>query len=66
METAVTGNPIQQIQLIQHVQQSDSYHLCAAPGWSQSTDFGHMRGEYYVFPAKVVQKPWPKQRYGQN
>lgn len=32
----------------------------------KTTDFGHMRGEYYVFPAKAVQKPWPKQRHGQN
>lgn len=32
----------------------------------KTTDFGHTRGEYYVFPARVVQKPWPKQRHGHN
>ena len=32
----------------------------------KTTDFGHTRGECYVFPDRVVQKPWPKLRYGQN
>lgn len=36
------------------------------PGCPQPADSGHMRGEYYVFPATAVQKPWPKQRHGHN
>ena len=32
----------------------------------EPTDSGHMRGEYVVFPARAVQKPWPKQRHGHN
>ena len=53
-------------------------HRCASGGtdrggenkgarlWPQTADSGHMRGEYYVFPATAVQKPWPKQRHGHN
>lgn len=37
------------------------------PGHAPKTaDFGHTRGEYYVFPARVVQKPWPQQTPGHN
>ena len=33
---------------------------------SKTADYGHVRGEYYVFPATTVQKPWPKLRHGHN